>query len=50
LIELDPLSLEIKGLLQLPDAITKALAASEDGRRIYISTYMNQLYGVERVT
>ena len=49
MIELDPVSLEIKGLLQLPDAITNAVAASEDGKRIYISTYMNQLYGVERL-
>ena len=50
MIELDPDSLEVKGLLQLPDAVTNAVAASDDGRRIYISTYMNHLYGVERLS
>ena len=47
--ELDPATLETMGRLQLPDAVTNAVAASEDGRRIYVSTYMNHLYAFERL-
>lgn len=48
-IEMDPQTLEITGRLQLPDAVTNAVAASDDGRRIFISTYMNHLYAFERI-
>jgi outer membrane protein assembly factor BamB len=48
-IEMDPQTLEITGRLQLPDAVTNAVAASDDGRRIFISTYMNHLYAFERL-
>jgi outer membrane protein assembly factor BamB len=47
--EFDPDTLEITGKLQLPDAVTNAIAASDDGRRIFISTYMNHLYAYERL-
>jgi orotate phosphoribosyltransferase len=49
-IEVDKVTLEIRGILQLPDAITNAIAASDDGRKIYVSTYMNSLYAFERLT
>ena len=42
-------SLEVEGLLQLPDAITNAVAATEDGSRIFVSTYMNHLFSFERL-
>ena len=48
LVELDAVTLEVKGLLQLPDAITNPVTPSSDGRRVFVSTYMNQLYGIER--
>jgi outer membrane protein assembly factor BamB/orotate phosphoribosyltransferase len=47
--ELDPVSLEVMGSLQLPDAITNAVAASADGRRIVVPTYMNELHCFERL-
>jgi orotate phosphoribosyltransferase len=49
MIELDPETLEIQGRLQLPDAVTNAVAATADGRRLFVSTYMNQLYAFERL-
>jgi outer membrane protein assembly factor BamB/orotate phosphoribosyltransferase len=45
--EIDIESLEIRNTLQLPDAITNAVVASPDGRRIFVSTYMNHLYSFE---
>jgi len=42
-------SLDIEGVLQLPDAVTNAVAVSPDGRRIFASTYMNHLYAFERL-
>ncbi|MGJ5079414.1 PQQ-binding-like beta-propeller repeat protein [Bradyrhizobium sp. HKCCYLS3013] len=47
--EIDPVTLEILGRLQLPDAITNAVAATPDGSRIFVSTYMNHLYAFERL-
>jgi orotate phosphoribosyltransferase len=47
-IEMDPQTLEIAGRLQLPDAVTNAVAATDNGRRIFVSTYMNHLYAFER--
>jgi hypothetical protein len=47
--EIDALTLETKGVLQLPDAVTNAVVASADGRHIYVSTYMNDLYAFERL-
>lgn len=48
-IEVDPETLEIKGSLQLPDAVTNAVASTPEGSRIFVSTYMNQLFAFERV-
>jgi orotate phosphoribosyltransferase len=48
-IELDPETLEIEGRLQLPDAVTNAVEATADARRIFVSTYMNHLYAFERL-
>lgn len=48
LIELDVHTLEIVGQIQLPDAVTNAVAATSDGRRIFVSTYMNHLFAFER--
>jgi outer membrane protein assembly factor BamB/orotate phosphoribosyltransferase len=47
--EIDPLTLDVLGWLQVPDAITNAIAASEDGKRIVVPTYMNELYCYDRV-
>jgi outer membrane protein assembly factor BamB/orotate phosphoribosyltransferase len=48
-VELDPDTLETTGRLQLPDAITNAIAATVDGQRIFVSTCMNHLYAFERL-
>ena len=47
--ELDPVTLDLMGSLQLPDAITNAVAASADGHRIVIPTYTNELHCFERL-
>ena len=49
LFEIDADTLETKGLLQLPDAVTNAIVPSPDGQRIFISTYINHLYAFERL-
>jgi orotate phosphoribosyltransferase len=48
IIELNPDSLEVEGKAQLPDAITNAISATEDGSVLYVSTCMNELYAVQR--
>ena len=47
-LEIDPDTLEILGRLQLEDAVTNAIAATPDGKRIFVSTAMNHLYAFER--
>jgi orotate phosphoribosyltransferase len=47
--EIDPDTLEIKGRLQLVDAVTNAVAATPDGKRVFVSTAMNHLYAYDRV-
>jgi outer membrane protein assembly factor BamB/orotate phosphoribosyltransferase len=46
--EVDPVSLEVTGRLQLPDAITNAVTPLDGGRGVLIPTYMNELYYYER--
>ena len=48
-VEVDVESLEVHGVLQVPDAVTNAIAATPDGSRIFVSTYMNNLYAFERL-
>lgn len=48
-VEIDAHSLEVKGVLQLSDSVTNAIAVSPDERQIFVSTYMNQLCGFERL-
>jgi len=48
LIEIDAHTLETKGVIQFPDAITNAIAVDDGGRRIFVSTYMNDLWAYER--
>lgn len=48
LIEMDPETLEVKGQARLPDSLPNAVSASPDGRMLYVSTHMNELYGIER--
>ncbi|UDJ84674.1 outer membrane protein assembly factor BamB family protein [Kosakonia oryzae] len=48
-VEIDADTLEIKGEIQMPDAVTNAVAVSDDDKYIYISTYMNHLYAFERL-
>jgi outer membrane protein assembly factor BamB len=48
LIEINSDTLETKGVLQFPDAITNAIAATDDGRTIFVSTYMNDLWAYQR--
>ena len=49
IIELNPDTLETEGKAQLPDAITNAISAPEDGSVLYVSTCMNELYAVKRI-
>ena len=42
--ELDAQSLELVGEIQLPDSITNAVASSPEGDRLYVPTYMNEIY------
>jgi outer membrane protein assembly factor BamB len=48
-LEMDIKTLEVKGELQLPDAVTNAVAVAEDGSRIYVSSYMNHIFAFERI-
>jgi outer membrane protein assembly factor BamB/orotate phosphoribosyltransferase len=48
-IEINAETLEIEGILQLPDAITNAVALTPDGRQMFVSTYMNHLFAFERL-
>jgi outer membrane protein assembly factor BamB/orotate phosphoribosyltransferase len=47
--EIDPMTLQITGYLQLADGITNAIAQTDNGRRIFIPTYVNELYCFERL-
>lgn len=47
--EIDPVSLEVTSYLQLADGITNGVAAIDNGRRIFIPTYVNELYCFERL-
>jgi outer membrane protein assembly factor BamB len=49
LLEIDVDTLDMKGALQLPDVVTNAVTLSDDGRYMYVSTYMNHLYAFERL-
>lgn len=46
--ELDVETLRVKGVVQLPDAVTNGIAVNHDGTRIYASTYMNEIYAYQR--
>lgn len=46
--EIDPISLELTGKLIVPDAVTNAVAFSDDGTRVFVPTYMNEIYCYER--
>jgi len=46
--EIDPLSLEITGTLTVPDAVTNAVSATADGKRLFVPTSMNEIYVFER--
>jgi outer membrane protein assembly factor BamB/orotate phosphoribosyltransferase len=46
--EIDPITLDITGYLQLPDAITNGIPHTTDGTRIFVPTYVNELYCFER--
>jgi outer membrane protein assembly factor BamB len=46
--EMDPVSLNVTGSLTVPDAVTNAVALSTDGKRIFVATYMNEIYAFER--
>ena len=48
-IELNAETLEVEGNLQLPDAVTNAIAISPNEERIFVSTYMNHLFALERL-
>jgi orotate phosphoribosyltransferase len=48
-VEINPVTLDVEGTLQLPDAVTNAVAATPGGERIFVSTYMNHLFAVERL-
>lgn len=46
-VEMNPTTFEIEGVIQLPDAVTNAIAFSKEDNRIFIPTYMNHLYCFE---
>jgi outer membrane protein assembly factor BamB/orotate phosphoribosyltransferase len=46
---INPASLVIEEKIYLPDAITNAVAVNDDDTRIFIPTYMNQIYCYERI-
>lgn len=48
IIELHPVTLEIKAAAQLPDAVTNAVSANVTGNILYASTHMNELYAIKR--
>lgn len=48
-VEINPVTLDIEGTVQLPDAVTNAVAATPNGERIFVSTYMNYLFAIERL-
>lgn len=47
--EIDLVSLEVTGTVTVSDAVTNAVACAEDGTRIYVPTYVNEIYAVGRV-
>ena len=47
--EVDIDTMQVEGTLQLSDAVTNAVEASPDGKHLYVSTSMNDLYCVERL-
>jgi sugar lactone lactonase YvrE len=47
-IEIDPVTLRIRGKFQLADAVSNAVAVSPDQATLYVSTAMNHLFAVER--
>ena len=48
-LEFDHDTLDITGMLQLPDAVTNAVVVSPDGTHLYVSTCMNDLFAIERL-
>lgn len=47
--EIDPVTLEVTAYLQLADGITNGVAAIDNGHRVFIPTYVNELYCFERL-
>lgn len=47
--ELDPVSLNVLGRVLVPDAVTNGIASNLDGSRIFVLTYMNELYAYDRI-
>jgi outer membrane protein assembly factor BamB len=46
--EMDPGTLKIDSVWRVPDAVTNAIVASDDGGTIYVPTYMNEIYAYAR--
>jgi outer membrane protein assembly factor BamB/orotate phosphoribosyltransferase len=47
--EIDPLSCTVTGKLRVPDATTNAIVFTPEGDRIFVPTYMNEIYAFDRV-
>lgn len=47
--EIGVATLEIEAMVSLPDAVTNPVQVTADGRRIFVSTAMNDLYCFERL-
>ncbi len=47
--EVNACTLETESAVMLPDAITNAVAVSDDESRIYVPTYLNEIYAMRRV-
>jgi hypothetical protein len=46
--EIDPETFETKARIQLPDAITNAVVTSHEDQVVYVATYTNEVFCLER--
>jgi len=46
--EVDPVSLDVIGKVTVPDAVTNAIPFTPDCKRIFVPTYMNEIYAFDR--
>lgn len=47
--EINSISLEVIGRMTVPDAVTNAVVFASDGKRVFVPTYMNEVYAFDRM-